>query len=106
MEQKTRGFIAYFFGWIGGLVILLALKDNSAQTKFNACQSITISAAGMILSMIFGTIPYMGFLASIISLLMIVLQIIGIIKALQEEDYELPVISDITRSIFKGTLSK
>ena len=106
MEQKVRGLLAYLFGWIGGLVILLALKDNNDQTKFNACQAIVISAAGNILTIIFRFIPYVGFIGSIISVLMGVLLIIGMIKAYKEEDYELPVISDLTRNIFKSQLSK
>ena len=106
MEQKVRGLLAYLFGWIGGLVILVALKDNNEQTKFNACQAIVISAAGNILTIIFRFIPYVGFIGSIISVLMGVLLIIGMIKAYKEEDYELPVISDLTRNIFKSQLSK
>ena len=106
MEQKVRGLLAYLFGWIGGLVILFALKDNNDQTKFNACQAIVISAAGNILTIIFRYIPYVGFIGSIISILMGVLLIIGMIKAYKEEDYELPVISDLTRNIFKSQLSK
>lgn len=106
MEQKVRGLLAYLFGWIGGLVILFALKDNNEQTKFNACQAIVISAAGNILTIIFRFIPYVGFIGSIISVLMGILLIIGMIKAYKEEDYELPVISDLTRNIFKSQLSK
>ena len=106
MEQKIRGLLAYLFGWIGGLVILVALKDNNEQTKFNACKAIVISASSMILSIIFRYIPYVGFIRSIISVLMGVLLIIGMIKAYKEEDYELPVISDLTRNIFKSQLSK
>ena len=106
MEQKVRGLLAYLFGWIGGLVILVALKDNNEQTKFNACQAIVISASSMILSIILRYIPYVGFIGSIISVLMGVLLIIGMIKAYKEENYELPVISDLTRNIFKSQLSK
>ena len=106
MEQKVRGLLAYLFGWIGGLVILFALKDNDDRTKFNACQAIVISAGGNILTFILKLIPYVGFVGSIISVLTFVLLIIGMIKAYKEEDYELPVISDLTRNIFKSQLSK
>ncbi len=106
MEQKVRGLLAYLFGWVGGLVILLSLKDNNDQTKFNACQSIVISAGGCILAIILKFIPYVGFIGRIITILMYVLLIIGMIKAYKEENYELPVISDLTRNIFKSQLSK
>lgn len=106
MEQKVRGLLAYLFGWVGGLVILVALKDNDERTKFNACQAIVISASSMVLSLVLRYIPYVGFIGGIISVLMGVLLLIGMIKAYKEEDYELPVISDLTRNIFKSQLSK
>ncbi len=105
MEQKVRGLLAYLFGWIGGLVILFALKDNEEQTKFNACQSIVLSAGGMLISLVLGFIPFIGFLSYLVNILVLVLQIFGMIRAYQEEEYELPVISDLTRNIFKSQLS-
>ena len=106
MEQKVRGLLAYLFGWLGGLIILLAFKDNDDRTKFNACQSITISVASLVLSFVIGFIPYVRLFSGLVSLLMVVLSVIGMIKAYKEEDYELPVISDLTRNIFKSQLSK
>lgn len=104
MEQKIRGLLAYLFGWVGGLVILFALKDNSKQTKFNASQSIVISLAGFVLSFVLGFIPVIKNYTWIITTLMFVLEVIGMIKAYKEEEYELPVISDLTRNIFKSQL--
>lgn len=106
MDQKVRGLIAYLFGWVGGLIVLFAFKDNDDRTKFNACQSIVISVISMLATLILGFIPYIGFAGKIISVLMKVIAIIGMVKAYKEEDYELPVISDLTRNIFKSQLSK
>ena len=106
MEQKVRGLLAYLFGWIGGLIVLFALKDNDDRTKFNACQSIVISLSSMVLTFVIGFIPYLNYFSWVISSLMLVLAIIGMVKAYKEEDYELPVISDLTRNIFKSQLSK
>ncbi len=106
MDQKVRGLVAYLFGWVGGLIVLFAFKDNDDRTKFNACQSIVISVISMLATLILGFIPYIGFAGKIISVLMKVIAIIGMVKAYKEEDYELPVISDLTRNIFKSQLSK
>ena len=103
MEQKIRGLLAYLFGWVGGLVVLLAFKDNDSRTKFNACQSIVISVVAII-GNILSNIPVIGFLGWILTVFMLVLAIIGMIKAYQEQDYELPVLSDLTRNIFKSQL--
>ena len=104
MEQKIRGLLAYIFGWLGGLIILFAFKDNDSRTKFNACQSIVMSGASSIVSLVLGRIPFIGFFAWVFAIFIFVLSIIGAIKAYNEEDYELPVISDLTRQIFKSQL--
>ena len=104
MEQKIRGLLAYIFGWVGGLIVLFAFKDNDSRTKFNACQSIVISGASTIIGIVLGFIPVIKYFAGLFGLFMFVLAIIGAIKAYQEEDYELPVISDLTRNIFKSQL--
>ncbi|MBE5806076.1 MAG: DUF4870 domain-containing protein [Clostridiales bacterium] len=106
MEQKVRGLLAYLFGWLGGLIVLFGLKDNSEQTKFNACQSITISVAGIVLGFVLGFIPVIRYFGFVLSGLVFVLQILGCIKAYHEEEYELPVISDLTRNIFKSQLGE
>ena len=104
MEQKIRGLLAYIFGWLGGLIILFAFKDNDSRTKFNACQSIVMSGASSIVSLVLGRIPFIGFFAWVFAIFIFVLSIIGAIKAYNEEDHELPVISDLTRQIFKSQL--
>lgn len=106
MKQNVRGLLAYLFGWIGGLVVLLACKDNDERTKFNACQSIVISGGNTIISIVLRFIPYVGFIASIISILAFILSLVGMIKAYKEQEYEIPVISDLTRNIFSKVLNK
>lgn len=106
MEQKIRGLLAYLFGWIGGLIILLAFKDNNDQTKFNACQSIVSSAGFWIIGIVARFIPFIGLIvSSAASILTLIITIIGMIKAYHEENFEIPVISDLTRNIFKSQLS-
>ena len=125
MEQKVRGLLAYLFGWIGGLVVLVAFKDNTKQTDFHACQAITLSVSyivitialiiiSVILAIIIGTTGAtgLGFISGIIGLVRwvlnigyIILVVLGMVKAYHEEEYELPVISDLTRKVFKNKLA-
>ena len=105
MDEKIKGLLAYLFGWLGGVVILFGFKDNSQQTKFNACQSIVLSVAGLIISLVLGFIPVVKYFAFLLNALVFVLQIIGMVKAYQEQDYEIPVISDLTRDLFKNKLA-
>lgn len=125
MEQKIRGLLAYLFSWVGGLVVLLAFKDNSKQTDFNACQSIVLGVAyfainivvsiltgiltgiaiGANLGFLFFITGVLGFVSTIAVIGYIILAIIGMIRAYQETDYEIPVISNLTRKIFKNKLA-
>ena len=104
MEQKYRGLLAYLLGWVGGLIVLLAFKDNDSRTKFNACQSITMSGASCILTIVFGFVPVVKYFTGLIALFIFALAVVGAIKSYNEEDYELPVVSDLTREIFKSQL--
>lgn len=110
MNQNVRGVIAYILGLIGAAIVLAAYKDNDERTIFNCYQSLTISIisilAGVVLGIVASFLPFLGFVGSIISVLLFVCQIIGAVKAYKEEDCELPVISDLTRNIFKKQLEK
>lgn len=108
MNQNVRGVLAYIFGIIGSAIVLAAYKDNDSRTKFNCYQSITISLisiiAGIVLGILGSFLSFFSFVSSIISILLFVCLIIGAVKAYKEEDVELPVISDLTRNIFKKQL--
>ena len=108
MNQNVRGVLAYILGIIGAAIVLAAYKDNDSRTKFNCYQSITISIISIIAGFVFGILgSFLGFFAFvswIVSVLLFVCVIIGAVKAYKEEDCELPVISDLTRNIFKKQL--
>ena len=104
MEEKYKGPLAYLLGWLGGVIVLCAFKDNTKESKFHACQSITLDiigiAAGIIIGIIAAFVPFIGFAGSIISILLVVCKVLGIAKSYKGEPCELPVISDLTRKIF------
>ncbi len=108
MNQNVRGVLAYIFGIIGPAIVLGAYKDNDSRTKFNCYQSLTMSIIGIIASILLrilaNLVPFFSFVSSIVGLLLFACAIIGAVKAYKEEDCELPVISDLTRNIFKNQL--
>ena len=63
MEEKYKGPLAYLLGWLGGVIVLAAFKDNTKLTKFHACQSITISVMNLVVSLVLGFIPYVKYFA-------------------------------------------
>lgn len=102
MNEKGKCVLAYIFGWLGGLIVLYAIKDNQRNTKFHAAQAIVLSVAYFVVSIAYGFIPFViPFFSTILSALYLAGIIWGIVKACKEgEDPELPVIGGIAKSIF------
>ncbi|MDO5555451.1 MAG: DUF4870 domain-containing protein [Clostridia bacterium] len=100
MNEKTKGVIAYLFGWVGGLIILLGYKDSQKETKVHAAQAIVLSVAYMIISFAIAFIPVVNKISWILSPLYFVLAIIGCVKAYNLQEYNLPIISEQAKKIF------
>lgn len=101
MSEKGKCILAYIFGWLGGLIVLFALKDNTRNTKFHAAQAITLSVGYFVISMAYSFIPIsIPFFSTALSAIYIIGIVMGIVKANKDEDPELPVIGGLTKSIF------
>jgi uncharacterized membrane protein len=95
LEENVAALLSYVVGWITGLVFFLIEKD-SKFVKFHAMQSIITFGGLMIVSIILGIIPIIGWVVSwLLNILMIVLWIILMIKAYQGEKFKLPTIGDL-----------
>lgn len=101
MSEKGKSILGYVFGWIGGLIILLAIKDSTRNTKLHAAQAVVLSAGYCIIALIYRMIPiWIPFFSTALWVVYIIGVIAGIAKANKEEDPELPVIGKIAESIF------
>ncbi len=100
MNENIKGVIAYIFGFIGGLIILFGFKDSERITRFHASQATTVSVICMVAAIIFGFIPVIKYINILITLGYIAFVVIGCIKAYNVDDYEIPVLTDLTRKIF------
>ena len=87
-EEKIWGAVGYL--WILSLVALAARKDNE-YVRFHASQGALLA----LLSVVFMFIPVLGWLANI---LVAVLAIVGIIKSLQGERWELPIVGSLAQN--------
>ena len=101
--MKLKGFLAYFFGLLGGLIVYFTAKEEEGTLKFHAAQSMVLSIANYVLGIACGFIPGFGAtIAAVISLIVFILVIMGIVKVLREDaELELPIVGDLTHSIFK-----
>lgn len=107
MSEKGKAILAYIFTWIGGLIVLFGMKDNTRNTKIHAAQAIVIGLGYMIIYAVYRFIPiYIPFFSTLIYGLYAVLVIIGIVKANKEEDPELPVVGKIAMSIFSKKIDE
>ena len=101
MSEKAKSILSYIFGWIGGLIILFAMKDNEKNTKFHAAQAIVLSAGYSIINTVYGFLPVtIPFFSTALWAIYIIGIIMGISKANKQDDPELPVIGGIAKSIF------
>lgn len=91
MDKKVTGIVAYIT-LIGWLIAYLAGDKEGA--KFHLNQALVLCVAQIILG-ILAKIPFIGWIAGIVSLVVFVFQVCGIIWAAQGQDKEVPVVGKI-----------
>lgn len=91
LEPKVAGLLCYLGWWITGIIFLLIEKDNKF-VRFHAIQSIATFGALCVALFILAWIPFVGWvLAPLIWLLGIILWIVLMYKAYQEEEWKVPI---------------
>lgn len=101
MNEKGKAILAYVLGFIGGIIVLVGMKDSERNTKFHAAQSIVISVGYWLLTIVYAFIPVsIPLFSTALWVIYILAIIMGIVKANKEEDPELPVVGGIAKSIF------
>ena len=116
MTNKVRSILGSIFGWISGLIVMLAFKDNTKKTMTIAAQAICISGvmfAWGIVAVILAIIPIIKFIALIASPVIYigcsVFWIINIVKACQYDTVqstEIPLFGSMANAIFGKVIAK
>ncbi len=107
-REKMVSFIAYFFGWVSGLIIYLTEK-KSQYIRFNAMQSIIFSGLWTVISIFLRILHFIPVLGNILSLILyplvylifFVIWIILLVKSFQGEYFKLPLIGDYAEKYSK-----
>lgn len=99
-SEKLKGALAYFLGPVTGIVLLLVEKKSSF-VRFHAMQSTILFGGFLLLNIVLGIIPVLGWLVALIispilSILIFVLWIYLMWKAYSGEKYKLPYIGNLT----------
>lgn len=97
MDPNIAAGLSYIAGWVTGLIFFLMEKQN-CFVRFNAMQSIILSAAYTVFSIFINiasaVLPFLGYISGLVSLGMLVIWIILLINAFQGKYFKLPVIGD------------
>ncbi|MBQ0102045.1 MAG: zinc-ribbon domain-containing protein [Firmicutes bacterium] len=88
-EYKTFALITYFLGFIGIIIALLAVHEDSKYINFHVRQSIKATIVSMIVCLLF-IIPVIGWILAPLALIALaVFVIIGIVWTCQGKSKEL-----------------
>ena len=97
LSKNSASALAYVFGWVSGLVFLLAEKKN-AQVKFHAMQSLMFFAGLTLISFV----PVIGWLLSpLVWIAGLIGWLMSIYKAYNGEDFSLPVVGKLAKQQLK-----
>jgi uncharacterized membrane protein len=109
LDPKVANLLAYLFSWLGGLIIWLMEKENRF-VKWNALQALILGiiqiAAIVVISVILGLIPYIGWfffswLGYLIAGVAWILAVICIIMGFSGKTFRIPGISKLADKYFK-----
>jgi len=67
LSQKVAIALSYFFGWIGGLIMLLFLEKQNRTVRFHAMQSVILFGVLSIALAVLHGLPVIGGLLSLVS---------------------------------------
>ena len=105
LKPNTAAGLAYLFGIVGGIVIMLGGGTNR-MVKWAAAQSTTMWALYIVLIAALHFLGSMGGFTGMITWLVEVIWFIlwlwTFISGFQGKDVEIPVIAGLTRSLFKS----
>jgi uncharacterized membrane protein len=94
LAENISGVVAYFLGFITGIVLLVIEKENKF-VRFHAAQSTVVFGALFIISIILGFIPIIGWLIALfLPIIGLVLWLYLMFMAYKGNLYRLPVLAD------------
>ncbi len=97
LEPRVKGALAYLFGPISGIVLLLIERHDFV--RFHAMQSTVTFIALWILAGISRLIPFIGWIiAGLVNIIAVALWIVGMYKAYIGEYYKFPFFGDIAEN--------
>ena len=95
LDPNLAAMLCYLLGFITG-VAFLVLEKEDRYVRFHAMQSTLVFGGLVVLNILLGMVPILGWLISFLLLpATLVLWLVLMFKAYQGEKYKLPVVGDI-----------
>ncbi|GIQ63957.1 membrane protein [Paenibacillus cisolokensis] len=99
LDPKLAGLLCYFGIFVTGILFLI-LEKNSRFVKFHAMQSIVVSSTFIVIQLVLGAVPVIGWLIGLVIVpAAFVLWIALMLLTLQGRRYKVPVLGDIAEQI-------
>ena len=92
-NENLMAAASYLLGFVTGIIFLL-IEKQSRFVRFHAMQSTILFGGIFVVNLALGFIPILGWLLNIV---VFVAVIVGIIKALQGERWELPLLGSMAK---------
>ncbi|MEL7561509.1 hypothetical protein [Dehalogenimonas sp. 4OHTPN] len=105
LPPNVAALLCYLGVWVTGIIFII-LEQKSVKVRFHATQSILIFAPLAIMGWILGWIPNSGgVLSAAVSILALVLWILLMVKAYRDEEFEVPLVSSLSRQLIKAPVT-
>lgn len=99
LKKETAGAIAYVLGPVTGIFFLVTSKDSFV--RFHAMQSTVVFVVMFLLQWVLGITIILFPLSALVGLASFILWLVLIYKAWQGEQWEVPVLGKLTKTVFK-----
>lgn len=95
LDENIAGLLCYLAGVFTGIIFLVIEKENRF-VRFHALQSIFVFVVLLVVNIVLGMIPLIGWLIGVLlSLISVALWIILMLKAYQRKWFKLPFVGDM-----------
>lgn len=92
-NSKLLAALGYIIWPVALIALLLEEYKNEKFVKFHAVQALAINLVGWIIASVSSMIPFLG----ILGVAVLVVAIMGLIKAFQAEYWQVPVVYDVVK---------
>jgi uncharacterized membrane protein len=97
LEDNVGGMLCYLLGFVSAIAFLILERENQS-IRFHAYQSLATFGGLFVLSVASSVVPFFGWLLGVVlAPVSVILWLVLMVKTLQDEPIELPVVGEWAR---------